>query len=318
MVQTSARLLALLSLLGTRGAWTGPELAAELGVGVRTIRRDVDKLRDLGYPIEAAPGIAGGYRLGAGAQLPPLLLDDDEAVAVALGLRTAAGGSVAGIEDTSLRALAKLEQVLPSHLRRRGGALQEFTQPALGGRPSVRGELLARIAAACRDRERLHFAYRSADETVSRRDAEPHRLVHLGFRWYLVAWDTAREDWRSFRVDRIQGDVSPGRRFTPRPAPDGDFARYVTRSLSRIRDRHQASVVLHAPLAQVAHRVPPTVGTLEPIDEGSCLLRTGADWLGGLAVYVANIGVDFTVVEPPEFVEEVRTLAARFTRAAGA
>jgi len=313
-----ARLLALLGMLQRRRSWSGPELAAELAVGVRTIRRDVEKLRSLGYPIEAEPGVAGGYRLGAGGQLPPLLLDDDEAVAVALGLRTAAGGSVAGIEETSVRALAKLEPLLPSRLRRRVAALGAYTVPLAGGRPAVDPELLATLATACRDGNRMRFHYRGGGGAATRRLVEPHRLVHLGGRWYLAAWDTAREDWRSFRVDRIQGTPSTDRRFAPRPAPDGDFARYVARSVSAQRDRHQARIVLHAPRAQMARRVPPEYGTLDTIDEHSCLLQTGHAWLGGIAIYVAHIGVEFTVLDPPELAAEVRELAGRFARATAA
>jgi predicted DNA-binding transcriptional regulator YafY len=316
MLETSARLLHLLSLLQAKPNWTGPELAARLEVTTRTVRKDVERLRRLGYPVHATPGTAGGYRLGAGAQLPPLLLDDDEAVAVAVGLRTAAGRGVRGIEETSVRALAKLEQVLPSRLRRRVSALQAYTVPFEGWGPTVDAETLTAIAGACRDLVRLRFGYRSHDGTTSRRLVEPHRLVHTGRRWYLAAWDCDREDWRSFRVDRIEPRLSTDRRFEPREPPHGDAAKYVARSISSQRDRYQASVILHAPMEAVAHRVPHAVGTLEAIDDTSCLLRTGADWLGGLAVYVADIGVDFTVVDPPEFAAQVRALAGTFTRAA--
>jgi predicted DNA-binding transcriptional regulator YafY len=315
MLETSARLLHLLSLLQAKPTWTGPELAERLEVTTRTVRKDVERLRRLGYPVDATPGAAGGYRLGAGAQLPPLLLDDDEAVAVAVGLRTAAGRGVRGIEETSVRALAKLEQVLPSRLRRRVSALQAYTVPFEGWGPTVDAEALTAIAGACRDLVRLRFAYRSHDGTTSRRLVEPHRLVHTGRRWYLAAWDCDREDWRSFRVDRIEPRLSTDRRFEPREPPHGDAAKYVARSISSQRDRYQASVILHAPLTAVAHRVPNAVGTLEAIDDDSCLLHTGADWLGGLAVYVADIGVDFTVVDPPEFAERVRELAGLFARA---
>jgi predicted DNA-binding transcriptional regulator YafY len=316
MLETSARLLRLLSLLQSRRAWAGPELAERLGVGVRTIRRDVERLRRLGYPVHAAPGVAGGYRLGAGAELPPLLLDDDEAVAVAVGLRTAAGGSVAGIEETSVRALAKLEQVLPAHLRRRVNALQAFTVPAPGSGPTVDADVLATIAAACRDHEGLRFAYRSHDASATRRRVEPHRLVHLGRRWYLLAFDLDRDDWRTFRVDRIGKPLSAGARFAPRRLPADDVAAYVSRAMSSARDRYQARVILHAPIAALQRKVPATYGSLEPIDDETCMLHTGSDWLGGLAVYIAEIGVDFTVVEPPELVERVRDLAGRFARAA--
>ena len=312
---TSARLLRLLSLLQSRRDWSGPELAERLEVGVRTVRRDVDRLRHLGYPVHAVPGVGGGYRLGAGASLPPLLLDEEEAVAVAVGLRTAASGGVAGIEETSVRALAKLEQVLPSRLRRRVNALGSATVPYPGSGPAVDPEALAVIATACRDHERLRFGYRSHEGKASRRLVEPHRLVHTGRRWYLVAWDANAEDWRTFRVDRIEARLATDRRFVPRDPPADDIAAYVARAVSSARDRYQARVVLRAPLEEVADRVPHAAGTLEAIDVNSCLLRTGSDWLGGLAVYVADIGVDFEVLDPPEFVDQVRRLADRFGRA---
>src|SRR4051794_4307595 len=213
MLETSARLLRLLSLLQARRDWTGTELATRLGVTTRTIRNDVERLRGLGYPVDARRGVAGGYRLGTGGALPPLLLDDEEAVAVAVGLRTAASGTVAGIEETSVRTLAKLEQVLPSHLRRRVNALQSFTVQAPGAGPTVEPRALAAIASACRDHEGLRFAYRSHDGASTRRRVDPHRLVHLGRRWYLVAWDVDREEWRTFRVDRIGGRLAAGARF---------------------------------------------------------------------------------------------------------
>ena len=205
MVQTSARLLALLSLLQIRREWTGQELADRLAVGPRTIRRDVDKLRSLGYPVQAAPGVAGGYRLSAGGELPPLLLDDAEAVAVAVGLRTAASGSIAGIEETSVRALAKLEQVLPSRLRRRVSALGDATSAFTTDGPRIDADLLAALASACRDADRLHFRYVAKDDRSTRRSTEPSAVVYSGYRWYLVAFDLDREDWRTFRIDRIRG-----------------------------------------------------------------------------------------------------------------
>src|SRR5437868_10156968 len=204
MLETSARLLRLLGLLQTRRDWTSAELATRLDVTTRTIRNDMARLRALGYPIEARPGVAGGYRLGAGGALPPLLLSDEEAVAVAIGLRTAAGGSVAGIEEASVRALAKLQQVLPARLRRRVSAFQSYAlQVPLAG-PQVDPDVLTVIAAACRDHERLRFDYTAHSGTVSRRSVEPYRLVNDRRRWYLVAWDTDRHDWRTFRADRIR------------------------------------------------------------------------------------------------------------------
>lgn len=316
MLETSTRLLELLSLLQSRRHWSGKELAERLDVGPRTVRRDVERLRRIGYPISATPGVAGGYRMGAGASLPPLLLDADEAVAVAVGLRTAASAGVAGIEETSILALGKLEQLLPSALRRRVGALAGATVPYPGSGPLVDSDVLAAIATASRDEEMLRFAYRDRGGARSRRLVEPHRLVHTGRRWYLVAWDSARADWRTFRVDRIEPPLFSDRRFHPREPPAADIAAWVARSISAARDRYQARVVLHAPLSQVAPRVPASVGTLEPMDDHRCLLCAGSDWLGGLAIFVADIGIDFEVLDPPEFAEQIARLAQQFTGAA--
>ena len=229
MTDTSSRLLTLLSLLQARRDWPGGELAHRLEVSGRTIRRDVERLRGLGYPVESLTGPAGGYRLRAGTAMPPLLLDDDEAIAIAVGLRTAARASVTGIEETSVRALVKLEQVLPTHLRRRVSALQSATTTLPAGGPTVDPQALTAIAAACRDFECVRFAYRGRDGVASRREAEPHSLVNLGRRWYLVAWDRGRRDWRTFRVDRLSGPASTGVRFTPRDLPATDAASYVGR-----------------------------------------------------------------------------------------
>jgi predicted DNA-binding transcriptional regulator YafY len=319
MLETSARLLRLLSLLQTRPDWSGAELAERLGVSARTIRRDMERLRDLGYPVHAARGVAG-YRLGAGTALPPLLLDDEEAVAVAVGLRTAATG-ISGIEEASLGALAKLEQLLPSRLRRRVNAVQASTLPVPGDRPGPRVDpaVLAAVAAACRDRERLRLAYRDHHGSLGRRALEPYRLVSWGRRWYLVAWDLDREDWRILRVDRVEPDtVAPtGQRFTPRELPEGgDLAAYVSRRVSAAGWRHHARVRVHAPAEEVRRRVPAAAGVVEADDEGTCLLHTGADTLETLAVYLGMLGADFEVGEPPELVAHLRELADRYRRAA--
>jgi len=315
MLDTSARLLSLLSLLGARPTWSGAALAERLEVDTRTVRRDIDRLRALGYPVRSTPGVGGGYRLGAGAEMPPLLLDEEEAVAVAVGLRTAASVGVTGIEETSVRALAKLEQVLPAHLRRRVGAIGSATVPFPSSGPTVDLEVLSAIATACRDHERLRFPYEGHDGAASRRLVEPHRLVHSGRRWYLVAWDRQREDWRTFRVDRIRARPQPDRRFLPREPPEPDIAAYVARGISAIRDRHQAVVLLRAPIAEAAPRVPAGAGTLEALDEHSCVLRVGSDWLGWLVAFVVEIGLDFEVLEPPELVRRIGELAARLARA---
>jgi predicted DNA-binding transcriptional regulator YafY len=319
MLETSGRLLKLLSLLQTPREWTGPELASRLAVTTRTVRNDVERLRGLGYPVHATRGAVGGYRLGAGAALPPLLLDDDEAVAVAVGLRTAAGGSVEGIEEASLRALAKLEQVLPSRLRYRLNALQTYTVavPASGRGPKVASDALTAIVAACRDRERLRFDYRTHDGTDSRRDAEPYRLVNWGRRWYLVAFDVGRSDWRTFRVDRMELRTPTGPRFTARPLPEEDLAAYVARKVGAAPWRFQAQITVYAPAAQLAERLPAAVGTVEALDERTSLLRTGSDHPAMLAAWLSMLGADFTVAGSPELVEALRVLAGRYQRAIG-
>jgi predicted DNA-binding transcriptional regulator YafY len=315
MSETSSRLLELLSLLQGRRDWPGAELADRLEVSQRTVRRDVERLRRLGYPVESLTGPAGGYRLRAGSALPPLVLDDEEAIAIAVGLRTAARASVTGIEETAVRALVKLEQVLPAHLRRRVGALSAATAtlPATG--PTVDPQHLTVIAAACRDSERLRFGYRSRDGTQSRREVEPHSLVNHGLRWYLVAWDRHREDWRTFRVDRLTRPASTGVRFRPRRLPAKDAAAYVARSISEAPNRFEARVTLHAPAAEVRSRVPARWGAIEPIDDRTCEYRTGDDNLMWLALRIAMLGVDFEIHEPPELRAHLRALAQRLEAA---
>ena len=314
MLETSARLLRLLSLLQTPGEWTGVELAPRLAVDVRTVRRDIQKLRDLGYPVHAIPG-AAGYRLGAGTKLPPLLLDDEEAVAVAVGLRTAASGAVTGIEETSLRALAKLEQVLPARVRHRVDVLNEVTVTISAAGPTVDPDVLTAIAAACREHERLRFDYHRHDGTDSVREIEPHRLVHTGRRWYLVGWDTDRQDWRTYRVDRIRPRIPTGPRFDPRPPPDVDLAGYLARGVSTAPYRYQARITLDAPAEVAAERIPPTVGVIEAVDPHTCVLHTGSNSLDEIAVYVALFGFRFRIHEPPELITHIRELAARLNDA---
>jgi predicted DNA-binding transcriptional regulator YafY len=314
MLGTSARLLRLLSLLQARADWSGPELADELGVTTRTVRNDVQRLRDLGYPVHASPGVGGGYRLGAGAALPPLLLDDEEAVAVAVGLRTAAGGGVTDIQETSVRALAKLEQVLPSRLRHRVQALQAATVEVPAPGPTVDAAVLTALAAACRDHQRLRFDYRDHDGSASVRSVEPHRLVHDRGRWYLVAWDSDRADWRTFRADRIQPRIPTGPRFVPREPPGGDVVAYLRRGVGSATWRYRARVKVHAPASLVAGRLPPAV-LVDAVDERTCIIDAGSDTPQMLAVYLGMLDVDFEVDGPPELVEQLATLAARYRRA---
>jgi predicted DNA-binding transcriptional regulator YafY len=313
---TSSRLLTLLSLLQGRRDWPGHELADRLQVSGRTVRRDVDRLRELGYPVESLTGPAGGYRLAAGTAMPPLLLDDDEAIAIAVGLRTAARASVTGIEETSLRALVKLEQVLPSHLRRRVQALQSATTTlSYEGGPSADPQALTLIAAACRDKERVRFAYEGRDGAKSRREVEPHSLVNVGRRWYLVAWDCGRRDWRTFRVDRLSRPAA-GARFQPRELPAEDAAAYVQRSLSARPTRYEARITLHASADEMRKRMPRYWGPFDPLGEDRCEFRTGDDNLEWLAARIAMLGVDFEVHEPPELVAHLQALSERLARAA--
>ncbi|MGW3624964.1 helix-turn-helix transcriptional regulator [Streptomyces sp. NPDC000880] len=317
MLETSARLLRLLSLLQAHREWSGADLADRLGVTPRTVRRDVDRLRELGYPVNASPGTGGGYQLGAGAELPPLLLDDEEAVAVAVGLRTAAGHGIEGIGETSVRALAKLEQVLPNRLRRRVGALNAFTVPMLRGPQSstVDASVLTELANACRDSERLRFEYRDHGGSATRRTVEPHRLVCTERRWYLVAWDLDRGDWRTFRADRITPKPPHGPRFTARTPPAEDLAAYVSKGVSTHAYAAQAVIRLHTSAELAAEFVGPSDGALEAVDEKTCLLCTGAASLDVLVIHVMLMGVDFDVIEPQELTEHIRTVRDRLSRA---
>lgn len=314
MLATSARLLKLLTLLQARSSWSGDLLAERLGVTGRTVRRDVQRLRSLGYPVEAFPGVGGGYRLGSGGSLPPLLLDDEEAVAVAVCLRTAAGGTVAGIGDAAMHALAKLEQLLPSRLRTQVAAVQGATDSLPAGTPTVDPSSLLQLARACRDQVRVSFGYVSHDGTPTERRVEPHRLVCTGRRWYLVARDTERGDWRSFRVDRLHALTSSTIPFVVVDAPDA--VEFVARGVSTAVYRYQARIRLAMPAAQAVERVPPATGVVVPRDEGSCELTTGADSVEAIAVHLAMLGCDFAVLAPPELGEAVQTLADRLLRAA--
>lgn len=316
VLDTSARLLRLLSLVQTRRDWSGSDLADRLGVTERTVRRDVGRLRQLGYPVDAAPGSGGGYRLGAGAVLPPLLLTDEEAVAIAVGLRGATLAGLSGTEETAVQALAKLEQVLPSRLRHRVQTLQSSIVPMTGPGPSAEIDVLLAAAAAVRDHEQLRADYRRHDGTYNRRTLEPHRIVHAGRRWYLVAWDVERADWRTFRLDRLTPHTPTGPRFAPREAPEPDIARYTSRGVSTGAYRYRCRLTVLAPAEIIADCIGPTVGVITPLDEGSCELIAGSDSLDEVALYVGLLGYDILVHEPAELREQLGTLAARFARAA--
>ena len=317
MLETSARLLRLLSLLQARRDWTGTELAARLGVTTRTIRNDVERLRGLGYPVDARPCAAGGYRLGAGGSLPPLLLDDEEAVAVAVGLRAAASSSIAGIEEASVRALVKLQQVLPSRLRRKVSAIQSSALPMPSRGPQVDPEVLTMIASACRDHELLRFDYQAHSGTASRRLVEPYRLVNDRRRWYLVAWDTGRDAWRTFRADRIEPRPPAGPRFTPRAlASDREIAAQLARGIGEATWRYRARVIVRAPAAHVLGRMPIPV-EVESLGEDQCAFEPGSDHPEMLALYLGMLDADFTIVDSPELADALRRLAGRYQRAIG-
>ncbi|AJE41134.1 helix-turn-helix transcriptional regulator [Streptomyces nodosus] len=315
---TPARLLQLLSLLQTPREWPGSELSERLGVSRRTVRRDIDRLRELGYPVQASRGAEGGYRLVAGKAMPPLVLDDEEAVAIAVGLRAGAGHAVEGVDEASVRALAKLEQVLPGRLRHRVATLQAATTPLTSGDGArIAPETLTVMASTIAGGERLRFAYRSKDGTPSRRLTEPYRLVSTGRRWYLVAYDLEREDWRTFRVDRITEPFATGARFTPRELPTGSAAEYLRQSMYRRQETYAFEVTFAAPAEVVAARLPPWLGPPEPLDDLNCRLRgTTSDSVAWLAVRLALLDLPFTVQGPAELVAHIRTLGERLSRAA--
>jgi predicted DNA-binding transcriptional regulator YafY len=315
----TARALHLLSLLQTHRFWPGGELAERLDVSPRTLRRDVDRLRELGYPVDATPGVSGGYRLAAGSHLPPLLLEDDEAVAIAVGLRAAAGASIAGIEDTALRAMAKLEQVLPDRLRRRVTAVHGNVSQLRwsGDGPTVDPEALAVLAQACRDHEQVRFDYQRRDGEDSRRLVEPHQLVSVGRRWYLAAWDVRREDFRTFRLDRLAAPQLAGLRFTPRPLPGGDGAAYVAQSLGSLPAPHTATLLVTGTEADVREALRWTDGELSAVDGASCQVHLRSESPVWLDTQVAMLAASFPlhVEDPDELRERLGLLASRLQAA---
>ncbi len=308
MLDNSARLLRLLTLLQARRYWSGPDLAARLEVTPRSLRRDMQKLRELGYPVDSSTGRAGGYGLGAGSTLPPLLLQDDEVLAVVLGLRVAAAGAMTGMEETGLRALAKLEQLLPMRLRKRAHALYGAVAPLALDGPAVDLQRLSAFAQACRDHVRVEFSYQGQDGASTERRVQPHALVCTGSRWYLLAWDELRNDWRTFRIDRTSGKVRERDRFMPRPIPGGDAAAYIARSLAAVREQPPARLLLHAPLGLMATRIPKNVGSLEHLDAKRCVLQTTTYSPLLVAAQLAAHGVRFEVIEPPALQEQVRAM----------
>jgi predicted DNA-binding transcriptional regulator YafY len=330
MANTSSRTLRLLSLLQNHRFWPGAELAGRLGVSPRTLRRDVDRLRELGYPVTAHPGVDGGYQLASGAALPPLVVDDEEAVALAVGLRLAAQGAAATrdgadqgtIAEAAARALAKVTQVMPARLRRRTEAVAVMTESAswdasrAGQAAAIDPDILASTALACRDTERLRFGYGAANGMRTERYVEPHRLVALDRRWYLVAYDLTRNDWRSFRLDRVLNVPQPtGARFRPRALPAADAAEFVRRNVAAAPGARQVKAVVEAPAAVIRERLG-RWATVEEDGAARCLVTmTPPDNLDWPVIALGMAGADFRVVDPPELSERIRDWGARFTRA---
>ncbi|MFE9696154.1 helix-turn-helix transcriptional regulator [Streptomyces sp. NPDC006270] len=326
MPKTSARLLALLSLLQARRDWPGGLLAERLGVSPRTVRRDVDRLRELGYPIAAFKGPDGGYRLDAGARLPPLLFDDDQAVALAVALRTAAATG-AGIGEAATRALTTVRQVMPARLRHRVDALQVTAVERRGGRPRPQADprVLVTLSAAVRAREVLRFDHSpaarpaTADAAPPVRRVEPHHLVTWGGRWYLVAWDLDREDWRTFRADRISPRTPTGPRFTPRDVPGGDVAAFVAARFQGPEAPDgwpcRGEVILDAPASEVAAHV--RDGIVEEYGPDRCRVVLGAWSWPVLAAEFGRFDVDIEVVGPDGLRDAFARLARRYADAAG-
>ncbi|GGQ45461.1 putative DNA-binding transcriptional regulator YafY [Actinomadura coerulea] len=332
MLETSARLLALLSLLQSRPSWPGSELAERLGVSGRTIRNDIARLRELGYPVDATRGTTGSYKLGVGTKLPPLLLDDQEAVAIAIGLR--AGTGISGIQDSSARALAKLEQVLPHRLRRQVAAIHQSTShgPENTGSnvedPEIDPGVLTQIATAVRDHEWLRFDYTGADgqegeppsgtaATSGHKLVEPYRLVSWARRWYLVGRDPQAGTWATFRVDWITPRTPTHRVFAPTPLPGLDYTSFVLRDVASTGWKVHARITVFASAQEVLSRINAAVGVVESVNDQQCVLVTGADSLETIAVYIGMLGLDFEVTGPPGLIDHLAVLGERYLRSIG-
>ncbi|GAB3743626.1 helix-turn-helix transcriptional regulator [Microlunatus parietis] len=315
MLETSGRLLRLLALLQSRRTWLAAELADRLEVTDRTVRRDVDRLRRLGYPVSALPGVRGGYQLGAGAELPPLLLEDDEAIAVSVGLQQATVAGLAGLDEAAIRALIKLKQVLPSRLRRRVDTISKGIGALPGGGRSADPELLLDLARAVEEHDQLRLTYRRHDGTEIRRTVEPYRVLHAGRHWYLYAWDLDRSDWRTFRLDRLGLRTPNGPKFVPRPLPD-DLEHDLVRGITTSGYRYQCRLLVEASAERVREVFGPTVAAVTSLPDGRCEVTTGSASLTEIAVYVGLLEAEFTVLEPAELTDAVAAVAGRLARAA--
>jgi predicted DNA-binding transcriptional regulator YafY len=316
MADNAARLLAMLGLLQGRASWAGSELAERLDVTTRTVRNDVERLRRLGYPVNAARGPVGGYRLGAGGRLPPLLLDDVEAVAVAIGLRAIASGSEVG--EAGARALAKLEQVLPAHLRPMVDALSSVVEHAPENTatdapdPEVPAATLKALATAIRAVETIRLDY---DDVP--RHLEPYRLLSWQRRWYLVGRDLDSGEWDVFRADRMRTRQPTRKAFAPRLVPGGDYTAFTMRRVSVTGWNVHARLRVDAPAAAVLDRIHPGVGVVEEVSDTQSVLVTGADSIPTIAAFIGMLGMDFSVESPDELRAELRRQGERYLRAAG-
>ena len=313
MLKTSARLLRLLSLLQSRQSWSGQELSERTAVDARTIRRDIDRLRELGYAVHATSGAGGGYQLGAGSAMPPVLLTDDEVVAIAMAIRAAAG-SVGSMEEVAVGLLAKLDQLLPARLRKRATALHSVTLSVTPHKGSASIDVLSRMAVACRDCMRVRMSYHDREGNATVRTVEPLRLAHAGYRWYLVAWDLQRRDWRTFRVDRIARLLATGPQFEPRKFP-GDITTYVSRSISSVPYRYRVRLRLAGSAEALAKRIPGWCGVLEALDAETCALNLGADSVESLVAQMAFTRSEFTLLETPDILPDLRKVTERLHRA---
>ncbi len=317
MTRTTGRTLALLDLLQTGRTWSGAALRSRLEVSERTLRRDIDDLRGHGYGIESVTGLGGGYRLGAGSSIPPLTLSPDEAVAIAVGLRAAALSAVTGLEDASAGALAKLEQSLSSETRERIATVERALVPLEGTREGIDMDTVVTVARAIRESRRLRIDYRRHDGEEVRRIIEPHRIVHTAERWYLVARDIDRDQWRTLRLDRLTPRLPLDAVFVASPIPEDQLRTFTTRSISVAPYRYRARLLMHAPASEVSRHFGPTIAEIEDCGDGTSILTTGSSSLDEIALYTGTSGIDFEVIDGDDLREALRILAARFERAAG-
>ncbi len=313
----ASRILHLLALLQARRHCSGPELAEELGVSVRTVRTDIDRLRSLGYDVDASRGTGGGYRLRPGTALPPVTFSDLEALAIAVALQTASTCGVAEEQDARATAAAKLDRLLPSRLRQELSALAAVAETVTARRDLVEPATFTAITRACRARQQLRFTYLDRHHRASERRVEPHRLVHVSGRWYLAAYDLDRDAWRSFRLDRVRPRIPTGPRFEPRPPPEPSWQSFVTDGRMAALWNYRTRVVVHADATTVAARVPAGSWSVEPRTAGTSWLHAGAHSPGLLAVYLGALDLDFTVdrQRSPELHDAVLDLATRYENA---